>query len=46
TEILPTAIFLHLEMGDIQGSVALTIIMMVISLVALLIFKKIGGARK
>ncbi|OEU83300.1 MAG: hypothetical protein BA865_03935 [Desulfobacterales bacterium S5133MH4] len=46
TEILPTAIFLHLEMGDIQGSVALTIIMMVISLVALLIFKKIGGTGK
>ena len=44
TEILPTAIFLRLEMGDIQGSVALTIIMMVISLVALLIFKKFGGA--
>lgn len=46
TEILPTAIFLHLEMGDIQGSVALTIIMMVISLVALLIFKKMGGTGK
>ena len=46
TEILPTAIFLRLEMGDIQGSVALTIIMMVISLVALLIFKKIGGTGK
>ena len=44
TEILPTAIFLRLEMGDIQGSVALTIIMMVISVIALLIFKKFGGA--
>ena len=43
TEILPTAIFLHLEMGDIQGSVALTIIMMAISVVALLMFKKFGG---
>jgi len=43
TEILPTAIFLRLEMGDIQGSVALTIIMMVISVIALLMFKKFGG---
>ena len=44
TAILPTAIFLHIEVGDIQGAVALTIIMMVIALAALLIFKKIGGA--
>ena len=43
TEILPTAIFLRLEMGDIQGSVALTIIMMVISIVALLLFTKFWG---
>ena len=44
TEVLPTAIFLHIEVGDIQGAVALTIIMMAIALVALLTFKKIGGA--
>lgn len=43
TEILPTAIFLRLETGDIQGSVALTIIMMVISIVALLLFTKFWG---
>ncbi len=40
TEILPTAIFLHLEMGDIQGAVGLTLVMMLISVIALLIFKK------
>ena len=44
TQILPTLIFVRLEMGDIQGSVALTIIMIIISLIALLIFKKFGGA--
>jgi molybdate transport system permease protein len=45
TEVLPTAIFLHIEVGDIQGAVALTIIMMVIALVALLLFKRIGGTK-
>jgi molybdate transport system permease protein len=44
TEVLPTAIFLHIEVGDIQGAVALTIIMMAIALAALLIFKRISGA--
>jgi molybdate transport system permease protein len=44
TEVLPTAIFLKIEVGDIQGAVALTIIMMAIALAALLLFKKIGGA--
>jgi molybdate transport system permease protein len=44
TEVLPTAIFLRIEVGDIQGAVALTIIMMFIALAALLLFKKIGGA--
>jgi molybdate transport system permease protein len=44
TAVLPTTIFLHIEVGDIQGAVALTIIMMAIALIALLIFKKIGGA--
>ncbi len=42
TEILPTYIFLCIERGDIQMAVALTIIMMVISVIALLIFKKFG----
>ncbi len=44
TEVLPTAIFLKIEVGDIQGAVALTIIMMAIALIALLVFKKVGGA--
>jgi molybdate transport system permease protein len=44
TEVLPTAIFLKIEVGDIQGAVALTIIMMAIALIALLLFKKVGGA--
>lgn len=43
TAILPTTIFLRIEVGDIQGAVALTVIMMIIALVALLIFKRIGG---
>ncbi len=43
TAILPTTIFLHIEVGDIQGAVALTVIMMIIALAALLIFKRIGG---
>ena len=44
TVVLPTAIFMKIEVGDIQGAVALTIIMMAIALIALLIFKKVGGA--
>ncbi len=45
TEVLSTAIFLRLEVGDIQGSVSLTIIMMVISLIALLILKRLGAKK-
>jgi molybdate transport system permease protein len=44
TTVLPTAIFLKIEVGDIQGAVSLTIIMMAIALIALLVFKKVGGA--
>jgi molybdate transport system permease protein len=44
TVVLPTAIFLKIEVGDIQGAVSLTIIMMAIALIALLVFKKVGGA--
>jgi len=43
TAVLPTTIFLHIEVGDIQGAVALTIIMMAIALIALLVFKKVGA---
>lgn len=41
TEVLPTAIFLRLETGDIEGSVSLTIIMMVICVITLLILKRL-----
>lgn len=42
TDILPVAIFLEFEQGDIKGAVALTIIFLVLSAVYLAMFKKLG----
>jgi molybdate transport system permease protein len=42
TDILPIAIFLEFEQGDIEGAVALTIIFLVLASIYLSMFKKLG----
>ena len=42
TDILPIAIFLQFEQGDIEMAVALTIIFLVLSAIYLSVFKKLG----
>jgi len=42
TDILPVAIFLQFEQGDIEMAVSLTIIFLILSAVYLSIFKKLG----
>lgn len=43
TEVMPIAMFLHYSAGGIEQAVALVIIMILISTVTLLTFKKLGG---
>lgn len=43
TAVLPVAMFLSFSAGDIEGAVALVLIMVAISAVTLLTFKKLGG---
>ena len=43
TEVMPIAMFLKFSNGDIEGSIALVIIMILIAIVTLLTFKKLGG---
>jgi molybdate transport system permease protein len=42
TDILPIAIFMDFEQGDIEGAVALTIIFLIISAIYLSMFRKLG----
>jgi len=43
TEVMPIAMFLKFSSSDIEGSLALVIVMILISVVTLLTFKKLGG---
>ncbi len=43
TEVMPVAMFLHTSVGDLEQAVALVIIMVLISSVTLLTFKRLGG---
>jgi len=43
TEVMPIAMFLNFSVGRIEESIALVIIMIAISMVTLLTFKKLGG---
>ena len=43
TEVMPVAMFLNFSVGRIEESIALAIIMIMISAMTLLIFKKLGG---
>ncbi len=45
TETLPIAIFLSLAVGDIERAIALIFVLIIISVVALLIIRKIIGRR-
>jgi molybdate transport system permease protein len=42
TDILPIAIFLQFEQGDIEMAVSLTLIFLVLSAIYLTLFKKLG----
>ena len=43
TSVMPVQMFLHFSIGDIERAVVLVLIMLVISAVTLLTFKKLGG---
>ena len=43
TSVMPVQMFLHFSIGDIERAVALVLIMLVISAVTLVTFKKLGG---
>jgi len=43
TEVMPIAMFLMYSSGEIEKAVALVIIMIAISAVTLLVFKRLGG---
>jgi molybdate transport system permease protein len=43
TAVLPVTAFLNLSVGNIETSVAVTVLMIVIASVTLLLFKKLGG---
>jgi len=43
TEVLPTSIWLEFSVGNIQGALAVALMMVVLAMVTLLIFKKLGG---
>jgi len=43
TEVMPIAMFLRYSAGDIEGAVVLLIIMLMISTITLLTFKRLGG---
>ena len=50
TYIMPTAIFVEFELGNVEGAVALTIVFLILSAVYLSVFRRVGlrvgGARK
>ncbi|MCD4784742.1 MAG: ABC transporter permease [Candidatus Eremiobacteraeota bacterium] len=43
TEVMPVALFLNLSIGNIEMTVAICIVMMMVSTITLIIFKKLGG---
>ena len=43
TAVLPVTAFLNLSVGNIETSVAVTVLMIIIASVTLLLFKKLGG---
>ena len=43
TEILPVAVFLDNSVGRVESAIAVTLILLIIALVALVVFKKLGG---
>ena len=45
TEVLPTSIFLEFSVGHVQAALAVSMLMVAISMVALLLIKKVGGIR-
>jgi len=43
TEVLPTSIWLELQVGDIQAALAVTLLMILLAMTTLLLFKRFGG---
>jgi molybdate transport system permease protein len=45
TEVLPTSVFLEFSVGHMQEALAVSLLMIVISVTTLLVFKKVMGIR-
>ncbi|MBL7129997.1 MAG: ABC transporter permease subunit [Candidatus Omnitrophica bacterium] len=43
TEILPTSIYLQNSIGEIEGALATTLLLLIIALITLILFKRLGG---
>jgi len=43
TEVLPIAVFLNMTVGEVEMAMSITVILVALALVALLLFKKLGG---
>lgn len=43
TEVLPTSIYLEFQVGELQASLAIALVMVLFAMATLLVFKKLGG---
>ena len=43
TEVMPTSIYLELSVGRIEAALSIAVLMIIIAMVTLMLFKKIGG---
>jgi len=43
TEVLPTSIYLEFQVGELQASLAIALLMVLLAMGTLLVFKKLGG---
>ncbi len=43
TEILPTSIFLQNSIGDLEGALVTTLLLVLLALITLIVFKRLGG---
>ncbi len=44
TEVMPTSIYLELSVGRIEAALSIAVLMIVLAMVVLILFKKLGGA--
>lgn len=43
TEVLPTSVFLHISVGDVEGAVAVSLVMVAMAFLVLVVLRLLGG---